>query len=135
MCDLTAFLHPAAAVEPKEVFISRRFTGKDGKPVPFVIRPLTQEENEQLIRQSTRGARHGEAQLDKIEYGRRLIVAATVTPDFKSQELCAACKTRNPLEVPGKLLLAGEFQRLTQAILALSGLDSSQEELEEQAKN
>ena len=38
----------------------------------------------------------------------------------------------DPLEVPGKMLLVGEFDRLSAAILSLSGLDEDPEEL---AKN
>lgn len=37
--DLYGFLHPEVTPE-KEVFVSDRFKGKDGKPMPFVIRPL-----------------------------------------------------------------------------------------------
>ena len=40
MSTLNAFLHPVQ-VENQEVIISNRFI-EDGKPVPFVIRPVTQ---------------------------------------------------------------------------------------------
>ena len=36
--------------------------------------------------------------------------------------------TLDPLEVPGRMLLVGEYARLSQAILALSGLDGDPEE-------
>ena len=38
----------------------------------------------------------------------------------------------DPLEVPGRMLLAGEYERLSREILSLSGFD---DDLEEQAKN
>lgn len=47
MSSLKAFLNPIQ-VENKEVIVSNRFQ-EDGKPVPFVIRPITQKENEQLM--------------------------------------------------------------------------------------
>jgi hypothetical protein len=47
MNNLSAFLNPVQSTEPVEVVISRRFPGEDGRPVPFKIRPLTQEEKEQ----------------------------------------------------------------------------------------
>ena len=54
MSALSAFLHPAVPTEEKELVISKRFLGADGKPVPFKIRALTQEENSSLLKASTR---------------------------------------------------------------------------------
>ena len=135
MSDLSAFLNPASPMERQEVVVSKRFQKEDGSPAPFVIRPLSQCENDELIRKSTRRVKvNGQLveQLDQTEYGRRVVVAATVEPDFSSPELCRACGTLDPLEVPGKLLLVGEYGRLSRAILALSGLE---DDPEEQAKN
>ena len=135
MSNLSAFLNPVNPVERKEVIISDRFVDEKGKPVPFVIRPLTQEENDRLIRQSTRRVKvNGQLveQLDQTEYGRRVVVAAAVEPDFTASELCKAYGTLDPIEVPGKMLLVGEYGKLSRAILELSGLD---DDLEEQAKN
>lgn len=138
MSNLSAFLHPVQAEEVQEVIVSRRFLGEDGKPVPFKIRPLTQEENNRLTKQSmvpVKGGRRGERELNAIEYGSRVIVAATVEPDFRSEELCRAYGTMDPLEVPGKMLLAGEYKRLTDAVMELSGFSEDAGDLEEEAKN
>lgn len=135
MNNLSVFLNPVQAVERQEVVVSKRFRREDGSPAPFVIRPVTQEENEKLLRQATRRVKaNGQwtDKLDQAEYGRRVVVAATVEPDFTSAELCKAYGVMDPLEVPGKMLLVGEYGRLSTAILALSGLD---EDPEEQAKN
>jgi len=135
MSDLHAFLHPVQGDDTVEVVISKRFLGEDGKPVPFRIRALTQEENDELTKKSmhlAKGGRRGEKELDRIGYNRRILVAATVSPDFSNEELCTAYGTMDPLEVPSRMLLAGEYDRLSREILALSGFD---EDLEEQAKN
>ena len=135
MSDLHAFLHPVQGDDTVEIVISKRFLGEDGKPVPFRIRALTQEENDELTKKSmhlAKGGRRGEKELDRIGYNRRSLVAATVSPDFSNEELCTAYGTMDPLEVPGRMLLAGEYDRLSREILALSGFD---EDLEEQAKN
>lgn len=135
MSDLHAFLHPVQGDDTVEIVISKRFLGEDGKPVPFRIRALTQEENDELTKKSmhlAKGGRRGEKELDRIGYNRRILVAATVSPDFSNEELCAAYGTMDPLEVPSRMLLAGEYDRLSREILALSGFD---EDLEEQAKN
>lgn len=135
MSNLNAFLNPAAPVERQEIVISKRFRKEDGSPAPFVIRPLSQEENDKLVRQSTRRVKTGGQTaevLDNTDYGRRVVVAATVEPNFSDPELCRAYGTLDPLEAPGKMLLVGEYARLSKAILALSGLD---DDPEEQAKN
>ncbi len=134
MNNLNAFLHPVQGNETKEVVISKRFLGEDGKPVPFRIRALTQEENDEITKISMHPAKgkRREKELDSLEYGRRIIVIATLEPDFSSEEICKAYGTMNPLEVPGRMLLAGEYSKLTNEILELSGFDV---DLEDEAKN
>jgi len=134
MSNLSAFLNPAR-VDNRALVISDRFKEEDGRPAPFVIRPLTQQENDGLVRQSTHTVKvNGQPveKLNSLEYGRRVVVAATVTPDFTSEELCRAYGTMDPLEVPGRMLLVGEYNKLSSAIMELSGLT---DDLEEQAKN
>ena len=135
MSALSAFLHPAVTREEKEVIISKRFLGEDGKPVPFKIRSLTQEENAAIIKTATRQKKvDGQWQdsIDANELSARTIVEATVFPDFRSAELCEKYGTKDPVQVPGKMLLAGEFGRLIDAVSKLSGFDKS---LDEEAKN
>ena len=132
--DLTAFLHPAAA-EDQEIVISTRFRGEDGAPAPFRIRAVTQAENEELIRLSTRRRKVNgktDEELDQVAYSRRVVVAATVWPDFRQEELCKAYGVMDPLEAPGKMLLTGEYAKLSSAIMELSGLT---DDLGEAAKN
>nr|DAP41294.1 MAG TPA: tail assembly chaperone protein [Caudoviricetes sp.] len=134
MSALSAFLHPAVTREEKEVIISKRFLGEDGKPVPFKIRSLTQEENAAIIKAATRQKKvDGQWQdsIDANELSARTIVEATVFPDFRSAELCERYGTKDPVQVPGKMLLAGEFSRLIDAVSKLSGFDKS---LDEEAK-
>lgn len=135
MSALSAFLHPTVTCEEKEIVISKRFLGEDGKPVSFKIRSLTQETNAALIRTSTKYKLvDGQIKesIDANELSARTIVEATVFPDFRSAELCEAYGTKDPVQVPGKMLLAGEFGRLIDAVSKLSGFDKS---LDEEAKN
>lgn len=134
--NLNAFLNPIQGTGTLEVLISSRFCGEDGKPVPFKIRPLTQEENDAITRRSMRPVKiNGQTaeKLDSVAYSRRLVVAATVEPDFSSEALCKAYGTMDPMEVPGKMLLAGEYAKLSREIMALSGF--ADDGLEDAAKN
>lgn len=148
MSNLSAFLHPLTVQEEKEVYISRRFVqrdeagnpvlGPDGKPIPepFKIRSITQDEADALLKQSTRTVKKRDGSMeqtvDNQDFNRRLIVAATVMPDFRAKELCDAYGVLDPLLVPGKMLFSGEFNRLLGEIIDLSDLGTS---LEDEAKN
>jgi xkdN-like protein len=136
MSNLSAFLKPAYLREEKEITF-KRFVDENGNPVPFRVRSLTQEENEQITKASLR-VKKGKGgatqeQLDNGEYTRRIIVAGTVEPDFSSRELCEAYGTLDPLQVPAKMLLSGEFATLLKAITELSGFDADSPE--DEAKN
>ena len=136
MSRLSAFLNPVNAGETKEIMISNRFIGEDGQPVPFVIRPLKQEENEALVRRCRKYKQlpNGQAQeiLDNGELARQIVIAATVDPDFHDAELCAGYGVVDPAQLPGKMLLAGEFAALSRAIMDLSGFH---ENIGAEAKN
>lgn len=70
-------------------------------------------------------------QLDSTDFSRRMVVAATVEPDFRAKELCDAYGVLDPLMVPGKMLLSGEYAKLLRAITELSGF----EDMEDEVKN
>ena len=96
MSALSAFLHPAVPTEEKELVISKRFLGADGKPVPFKIRALTQEENSSLLKASTRKKKVGQQwqdEMDANEYSSRMIVscAKTITPKILSRTPARCC--------------------------------------------
>lgn len=135
MSRLSAFLHPVPVQQEKEVVISDRFVDENGNVVPFKIRALTQEENEALVKRSRHMRRidgQWQEKLDNMELSRRTVVAATVEPGFSSQEMCDAYGVLDPLMVPGKMLLSGEYARLMQEITDLSGFDA---DIGEEAKN
>lgn len=138
MDNLQAFLNPVAVDETKEVVISKRFVDKDGKPVPFRIKTIMQEENERISRkcrkvETIRGQRV--ESMDSQKYNRALIVACTVEPDFRNADLCKAYGTVDPLDLPGKMLTVGEANNLAREILDLNGFSDEAEQLEDEAKN
>lgn len=128
MSTLSAFLKPVKTTIEKEVVISDRFVGDDGKPVPFKVRAISQEENDALVRAATKTRNEGGQRverLDSVEYAQRLIVAATASPDFRAKDICEAYGVVSPLMVPGKMLLSGEYNRLMKAITELSEFDEA----------
>ena len=136
---LDAFLHPIAVEETKKVEISKRFVGEDGKPVPFEIKTIPQGENSQLIKKYTRRKLvNGSTTeiFDTTGYTNALIVECTVQPDFQDSRMCEAYGVLDPMMVPGKMLLSGEYSALVGEIMKLNGFDAdSLLKDEEEAKN
>lgn len=136
---LKAFLCPAPIDDTKTVVISKRFVGEDGKPVPFELKAITQEQNQVLMRKHTRAKMVNGQKVeifDNVSYTDDLIVACTVQPDFTDAELCKAYGCVDPANVPAKMLRAGEYTELVRQIMAYNGFDpNSQLKDEEEAKN
>ena len=139
MADIKAFLLPPVMDETKEVVITKRAVDENGKPVPFVIRVIDQATNNRLLKQATKKNRsNGRAVQDTELYGKLLVGACVVQPNFKNAELCAYYKTVDPLEVPGRMLTMGEYNLLVRKIRELNDIvdnDEDLEDIEEEAKN
>lgn len=130
--SLKAFLNPIK-VENKEVIVSNRFV-EDGKPVPFVIRPITQKENEKLIQKYTKKDKKGVETFNRTEYIQAMTASAVVFPDLTNAELQNAYGL-GETECLKNMLLIGEYAVLAQAVQELSGLDEDINEDIEEVKN
>ena len=133
MGSLNAFLHPEQAGN-KEVIVSERFK-ENGKPVPFVIRPITQQENDGLLRKYTKKDKKGNEYFDKVSYNQNLVAAAVVEPDLENPELQRAYGTLGADKTLVAMLYVGEFATLMEAVQGLSGLDKDINEDIDEAKN
>lgn len=133
MSSLNAFLNPIK-VENKEIIISERFR-EGGKPVPFVIRPITQEENEEILRKYKKTDKKGNETFDQIGYSHDLAATAVVSPDLENAELQKAYGVLGKVKLLKKMLLIGEFTTLGEAVRELSGLDKDINDDIEEAKN
>ena len=133
MSSLNAFLNPTK-VEDKEVIASNRFLEK-GKPVPFKIKPITQEENAELIKKFNKKDKKGVETFDRTGYVQELTASAVVFPDLKSSELQKAYGVLGESKLLQKMLFVGEYAILAQEVQSLSGLDEDINEDIEEAKN
>ena len=134
MGSLSAFLHPEQTGN-KEVIVSERFK-ENGKLVPIVIRPITQQENEELIRRYTKkDKKAGTEALDRLAYNQALTAAAVVEPDLNNAELQKAYGVLGAPKTLTAMLYAGEFAALMQHVQELSGIDTDINEDIEDAKN
>ncbi len=136
MSTLHAFLHPETP-ENQEVVISQRFKDEEGNVVPFIIRAVSQEESAALKRKATKTHRNRAGDtvtdFDADAFTKSLIIAGTVQPDFAATDLCEAYGVLTGDQVIGKMLLAGEYAALSDAIGRLSGMDD--QGVQQEAKN
>jgi len=133
MGSLKAFLHPIQ-VENKEVFVSSRFV-EDGKLIPFIVRPITQEENKYLIKKFSKKDKKGAETFDRTEYVQAMTASAVVFPDLTNAELQKAYGVLGESTLLQKMLYVGEYAVLAQSIQEISGLDKNINEDIEEAKN
>jgi len=137
MSALKAFLQPPVTGVTKEVIVSNRFKDDEGNPVPFVIKAISQKENENLARMSRKMSNVNGKPVERLNdllYTKRLVLACVQEPDFSNQEICKYYGTEDPLDVPSQMLSVGEYSRLSNAILELNDMVDPKEKLEE-AKN
>ena len=136
---LPAFLHPVEVEDTKKVVISKRFVDENGKPVPFEIKAISQEENNRLMKSKTRGKVINGQKVEIFDnpgYTSALVLACTVQPDFSDEEMCKAYGCIDPAAVPEKMLRAGEYTALVQEILEINGFDADRKIREDdEAKN
>ncbi len=133
MSSLSAFLNPIRT-KNKEVIISTRFV-EDGKPVPFVIRPITQEENKVLLKKFTKKDKKGTETFDRAEYVQALTASAVVYPNLSNADLQEAYGVLGESALLQKMLYVGEYALLAQEVQILSGLDEDVNEDIDKAKN
>lgn len=132
MSSLSAFLNPIK-VENKEVIVSQRFQ-ENGKLVPFIIRTISQKENEQLIKKHTKQDKKGVEAFNRAEYVQALTASAVVFPDLTNTELQKVYGLGES-ECLKNMLLIGEYALLAQEVQELSGLDEDINEEIEEVKN
>lgn len=132
--DIKAFLQPPVVNTTKEVFISKRFKGADGKPVPFKIRAIAQETNDKLTKACTvKKKMDGQLipELDNVRYSKKLIAECVIEPDFKDAEMCSYYGVVDPLDVPGRMLSVGEYGKLVKAIMELNEIAMTEDDIED----
>ena len=113
------------SVLEKDIIVSDRFTDEDGKILPFKIRNISSRELADINRLV------GE---NKYLADAHIVARCCLEPNFKSVELQNHYKIMNDSELVEKVLLVGEINKLSTAILKLSGYGKSFDELAEEAK-
>lgn len=133
--SLNAFLNPIE-LENEMLVVSKRFIDPETtKAAEWEIRPITSAENDMLLKKHLKKDKKGNESFDRLGYQNELVVAAVVHPDLHNAELQKAWGVLGATQLLSKMLLMGEFTDLATAVKELSGIDDSEEDTVEEAKN
>ena len=130
--DLISFLASNPVTElVQEVSIP----GRLGK-YKFKIKPMTQKEyyKYQQICTTIVGKDKG-VKFNSGRFSEMVIINHIIEPNFKSTEVLAKLGVQTPEEALEKFFLGGELLELSGKISEVSGFSTTEEELEEEAKN
>lgn len=128
MSDMQAFFAQNADVEQIEEFVvSGRFRDKDGKPIPWKLRTMTQEESEVCRKESMKPVKgkHGRVtrEINADEYVAKMITASVVYPNLKDAELQKSYGVIGAEALARKMLLPGEYAALAEKIQRMNGFN------------
>ena len=137
--SLSAFLaQNAIKVENEKIVVSQRFVNQAGEPMEWEIRAMTEEENKALRRSCTKSVKLNKVarttETDSELYIAKMVAESVVYPDLKNAQLQESYKAYGAEELLQKMLTAGEYSTLLEAVHSLNGFDK-EDELEEEAKN
>jgi hypothetical protein len=125
MGNLAAFIKPAYTEKKIEIILGDRFLDEDGKPVPVVMKSLTQERLNAISKLSMREKKIGNKVVQDIDYNdnlNRCLIESIVFPDLRDRDLCRAYGTEDPVALPSKMFLIDEYAKLAKAFAKLNGL-------------
>lgn len=137
---LSAFFAQNVPSETTEDFVvSDRFKDQDGRPIPWKLRSISEEENEQIRKSATemiRGANGVRMPQTKSEdYIAKLAVASVVYPELKNADLQQSYGILGADKLLKKMLRSGEYAALVQKVQQLNGYDRDINDLKEEVKN
>lgn len=140
MSDISAFLAGNVATETtEEVVVSERFKDKEGKSVAWVIRSITEEENDAIRKSATKRnkGKGGQqvSEIDQTDYLSKMAVASVAFPNLKDAELQKSYGVLGAESLIRKMLLAGEYANLLLKVQEINGFDKDINDLVEEAKN
>lgn len=140
MSDLQAFFaQNIAAAATEDFVVSTRFKDKNGNPVPWKIRTMTEAENEEIRKAATRLVKGKNGvklpETNPEEYAARMVVASVVFPDMRNAELQKSYGILGAEELLKKMLLPGEYAALIQKVQEINGFDRDINEAVEEIKN
>lgn len=121
-------------IREKEVVVSNRFKGEDGKAIPFVIRLLSNADLNDAQRKSSVTVK-GKMSVDAALYKDLIVCKALVNPPLKNAKLQDSYGAMGELDLLNKMLVGSEVNKLFKHIANFNELDESFDDRVDEAKN
>ncbi|WP_270166102.1 phage tail assembly chaperone [Paenibacillus sp. SYP-B4298] len=140
MSQFQAFFAQNASIETTEEYIvSNRFKDEEGNPIPWKLRSITEDQNAEIRKASTRRqkGKNGSYTLEtnQEEYVAKLVAASVVYPELKDLELQKSYSTIGAESLLRKMLLPGEFGGLLKRVQELNGFEQELGDMVDEVKN
>lgn len=139
--DITAFLAGnAIKTEEQEYVASKRFIGKDGKPIPWRLRVLTNDELDDMTRRCKKKefipkTREYKVSVDNVKLELEMICASVVYPNLNDANLQDSYGTVGAEATVKAMLTPGEYSDLARAVTEVAGFQMGMNEQVRTAKN
>lgn len=117
--DISCFASKPINIQ-KEIFISDRFKDKENKVKPFIIKPITESENE-VLRITARDAL---GNLDYDKYLLKLTASGVISPNLCDASLQKSYGVLGAEKALASMLLAGEYAMLLESVQNICGFNS-----------
>lgn len=140
MADLKAFFaQNRVKQENVKVAISKRFLDDNGKPIEWELRVVDTDEQEAIKKDCTRRVKVGNnrftTEVDEDKLAGKMAAASVVFPNLNDAELQTSYGVMGADQLLKKMLSIGEYGLLAKKITAINDLDTSMDDLVEEAKN
>lgn len=141
MNNLNAFLKQnAVTAEEEKVIVSERFL-ENGKPIEWVVKPITSQQDELLRKECTKrvpiNGKRGQytQETDYNKYLGKMATICTVFPNLNDKDLQDSYEVMGAEDLLKTMLLPGEYAAYLERVQGICGFDVTLEDKIEEAKN
>lgn len=129
--DVSLFLaSKAAPVKETTYVVSDRFVDLDGKPIAWVLKPVSSVKEKEIKTNCIKGNR-----FDQVSYIEQLTAETVADPNLADATLQDSYKAYGKTALLESMLTSGELNKLEVKALEVNGLDTPITQLVEEAKN
>lgn len=122
--------------KPKKTIEIKRLSKVLGSKFEITVEALDADLLAEISESHTEYTKSGKVKsTDNFGIGVDTIVNATVEPDLRNKELLKHFGCATPNQLVTKLFLAGEMGKISETISSLCGVETSQNEIDEEVKN
>lgn len=138
--NLSAFFaNSMEQVANEFVEVTDRAKDEDGNPILWEIKPISDDLIKEIRKEctTTKRVKRGvpQEEFDAAKFEKKMCVACVVFPNLNDADLQDSWGVRSGESLLGAMLLSGEQNKLSEAVMAINGYDMDMDDEVETAKN